>query len=56
VELNLSESDGGKKKGVSARFTLKEKKYTNMGVRKRLKNRKKRQYFLFIYELCNILY
>jgi len=40
VEFNLSESDGGEKKGVSARFTLKEKK-TYMGVRKRLKNRKK---------------
>jgi len=34
-ELSLSESDGGEKKG------LLEKKNTQMGVRKRLKNRKK---------------
>jgi len=43
-ELGLSESDGGEKKG-SARFTIKEKKYTYMGVRKRLKNRRKRAIF-----------
>jgi len=44
------------KKGVSARFTLKEKKTYIYGGKKALEKPQKRQYFLFIYELCNILY
>jgi len=59
VELNLSESDGGEKKESLLDSRYKQKKYTYMGVRKRLKNRKKAIFPLHIYEiyeLCNILH
>jgi len=45
VELNLSESDGGEKKGVSARFTLKEKKIYTYGGEKALEKPQKKAIF-----------
>jgi len=44
------------KKEVSARFTLKGKKIYIHGGEKALEKPQKKAIFLFIYELCNILY